>query len=170
MTKLYRSRTDSKLFGLCGGLAQMLNVDSTLLRVIVLITAFFSGGTVIPLYFIACLVIPKEPVFDFQPMHPYANDPYAPPYGSRPPGGAFGQSGVRPYDASGPTGRPYEQPGQPYSGQPGERAASRDSRLDEMMREVERKALQKEIEELRAKLAKYEKAGSSDSGDGRSGL
>ena len=34
MKKLYRSRRDKKLFGLCGGLAEMLNVDATLLRIL----------------------------------------------------------------------------------------------------------------------------------------
>ncbi|UUZ83516.1 PspC domain-containing protein [Paenibacillus sp. P26] len=61
MTKLYRSRTDRKITGLCGGLADTLNIDATLLRLVVVVTAFFSGGVIIPLYFLAALVIPSEP-------------------------------------------------------------------------------------------------------------
>ena len=33
MNKIYRSRTDKKLFGLCGGLAEAMNVDATLTAV-----------------------------------------------------------------------------------------------------------------------------------------
>ena len=32
--KLYRSRTDRKLAGVCGGLAQYFNADATLMRVL----------------------------------------------------------------------------------------------------------------------------------------
>ncbi|MFD0867994.1 DNA-binding transcriptional activator PspC [Chlamydia abortus] len=129
MKKLYRSRKDSKLFGLCGGLAEMLNVDSTLVRLVVVVTAVFSSGTLILLYFIASMVVPKEP------------DLGGPTFGM--PGGnphSYGYSG--PYTQSAPK---YEPP------QP------KPSDLDEMMKDIEKKALQKEIEELRAKVAKYEK-------------
>ncbi|MFH5181538.1 PspC domain-containing protein [Paenibacillus sp. TAB 01] len=61
MTRLFRSRTDRKITGLCGGLAETLNIDSNLLRLLLVITAFFSGGVVIPLYFLAVIVIPNEP-------------------------------------------------------------------------------------------------------------
>ncbi|WP_127580252.1 PspC domain-containing protein [Paenibacillus koleovorans] len=191
MNKLYRSRTDSKLFGLCGGLAQMINVDSTLLRVIVIITAFFSGGTVIPLYFIACLVIPKEPVFEFQNPHAHTNGGYYNTYngsthgtgGPRQPysNGNPGQGPHTPYNTS--TGRStgyqtgpipgqqgYSVPTQgfnqppgathtppptasPAHGQPGR---PNEATIDEMMRDMEKKMLQREIEELRAKVAQFE--------------
>jgi phage shock protein C len=62
--KLYRSQTDKKLFGLCGGLADMLGVDATLLRLVVIVTTFFTGGALIAIYFIAALIIPKEPTFN----------------------------------------------------------------------------------------------------------
>ncbi|MEF3311468.1 PspC domain-containing protein [Paenibacillus sp. GYB004] len=178
MKKLYRSRRDSKLFGLCGGLAELLNVDSTLLRVVLLVTAFFTGGTLIPIYFIACLVIPKEPAFDpfYNPTYGYPNRPdYGPgPYHSDPHyrGGSYYGS------SSGTTHQPYGSstyssgygskppsygPGyQPQTEAPPSAAGPAPQKpapnLDEMMRDVEKKALQKEIEELRAKLAQYEKS------------
>lgn len=60
MTKLYRSRTDRKITGLCGGLAETLGFDATLLRLLVVITTLFSGGVVIGIYVLAALVIPSE--------------------------------------------------------------------------------------------------------------
>lgn len=180
MKKLYRSRKDSKLFGLCGGLADMLNVDATLLRVVLLVTTFFTGGTTIPIYFIACLIIPKEPVDPFYnlygnsnpDMNPYMSgrgrDPYfRPPHDPRQhppaPGGFPNRYGGR-GSAYGPEYRPPAEPPRPNPpmtpppvSKP--KPAQHEASLDEMMRELEKKAMEKEIEELRAKLADYEKNG-----------
>ncbi|RCW51705.1 PspC domain-containing protein [Paenibacillus prosopidis] len=59
MKKLFRSTTDSKLTGLCGGIGQWLGIDSTIIRLLVIISAFFSFGAVILVYFIATLFVPK---------------------------------------------------------------------------------------------------------------
>lgn len=134
MKKLYRSRTDYKIFGLCGGLAEYLNVDPTLLRVIVIITTVCSAGTVIPIYLIASLVVPKEPLLGT----PSDFASYTHSHG----GSGYGSYGDYYTGNANPKGAP-QQP-----------AASD---LDEMMKDIEKKALQKEIEELKAKLAKYEK-------------
>ncbi len=61
LKKLYRSSRDKKLFGLCGGLAEMLNVDATLLRILLIVVTIFTSGAVILIYIIAGLVVPKEP-------------------------------------------------------------------------------------------------------------
>lgn len=60
MKKLFRSETDKKLTGLCGGLARYFNLDTTLVRLLVAAAAFFSFGTVAFLYIVASIVIPKE--------------------------------------------------------------------------------------------------------------
>jgi len=60
MGYFYRSRKDKKLFGLCGGLAEKFNVDPTLVRLVVVVTGFFSAGTVVAVYLIAGMVIPLE--------------------------------------------------------------------------------------------------------------
>ncbi|MDT2240199.1 PspC domain-containing protein [Paenibacillus larvae] len=82
MNKLYRSRRDKRITGLLGGLAEKFNIDATLLRLVVAIATIFSGGTIVPLYIIASIVIPKEP------HYPY--DPYANPY-DRPGYGPYGE-------------------------------------------------------------------------------
>jgi phage shock protein C len=58
--KLYRSRTDRKLAGVCGGLAQYLNTDVTLLRVLFVVLALL-GGPGIVIYGVMWLVVPVEP-------------------------------------------------------------------------------------------------------------
>ena len=57
--KLYLSDTDKKLFGVCGGLAEYFDIDSTLIRVgyVILVFAF---GTGILAYFICALCMPKK--------------------------------------------------------------------------------------------------------------
>lgn len=58
--KLYRSRTDKKICGVCGGLAQYFNMDVTIMRLIaVLLTLAGCSGVLI--YIICALVIPEEP-------------------------------------------------------------------------------------------------------------
>ncbi|MFC4775891.1 PspC domain-containing protein [Paenibacillus sp. GCM10023252] len=59
--KLYRSTSDSKLTGLCGGLSEWLNIDSTIIRLLLVITGFFSFGAVLLAYLVATLFVPKAP-------------------------------------------------------------------------------------------------------------
>jgi phage shock protein PspC (stress-responsive transcriptional regulator) len=63
MKKLYRSRSDRILGGVCGGLAQYLGVDSNLLRFLILISVFINGLGVI-FYLAALVIVPEEPVAD----------------------------------------------------------------------------------------------------------
>jgi phage shock protein PspC (stress-responsive transcriptional regulator) len=58
--KLYRSRTDKKIFGVCGGLAKYFNVDPTLVRVIA-VASLFVGTLGFWIYIILALVAPVEP-------------------------------------------------------------------------------------------------------------
>ena len=57
--KLYRSTTDKKIAGVCGGLAKYLNIDPTVIRVIWALIAL--GGAGILAYIICALIIPEEP-------------------------------------------------------------------------------------------------------------
>ena len=58
--KLYRSKTDEKICGVCGGIAEYLNIDSTIVRLIWVLAVFFAGGGVLA-YIIAALVMPDKP-------------------------------------------------------------------------------------------------------------
>ena len=60
MKKLYKSDVDRKLCGVCGGIAEYLGTDSTIVRLIwVVLVVFF--GTGILAYIISALVIPDYP-------------------------------------------------------------------------------------------------------------
>ena len=57
--KLYRSRSDKVLAGVCGGIADYCNMDSTIIRLIFVVLIFM--GLSILAYIIAWIVIPLEP-------------------------------------------------------------------------------------------------------------
>jgi phage shock protein C len=58
--RLTRSRSDSKLFGVCGGIGAYLNTDPTIVRVLFVAGAFMSAGLMVLLYIIMALVVPLE--------------------------------------------------------------------------------------------------------------
>jgi len=60
MRRLYRSRRERVIAGVCGGLAEYFNVDVTIVR-LVWAVAVFAGGTGILAYILAVLIIPEEP-------------------------------------------------------------------------------------------------------------
>jgi phage shock protein PspC (stress-responsive transcriptional regulator) len=57
--KLYRSN-DRKIFGVCGGIAEYLDIDPTLVRVIWAVLAL-SGGSGAVIYLIAALLMDNRP-------------------------------------------------------------------------------------------------------------
>ena len=57
--KLYRSRTDRKIWGICGGLAKYLDMDPVVLRVIAVVSIFISGIGIIA-YIVMRLMVPEE--------------------------------------------------------------------------------------------------------------
>ncbi len=59
--KLYRSRTDRKIGGVCGGLAQYFNIDPTLVRLLFVLGVIFVGGGLLA-YLIMLIVVPEEPL------------------------------------------------------------------------------------------------------------
>jgi len=62
MKRLYLSSTDRKIFGVCGGLAEYVEVDPTIVRIGVVVFTLITA--VIPVvigYIIAKLVIPERP-------------------------------------------------------------------------------------------------------------
>ncbi|TDO77753.1 phage shock protein C (PspC) family protein [Halanaerobium saccharolyticum] len=63
--KLYRSRDDRMIAGVCGGLADYFNVDSSLIRLGVLFIFLFQGIGLIA-YIIAWLVMSEEPKNEYR--------------------------------------------------------------------------------------------------------
>jgi len=58
--KLYRSRTDRKIWGVCGGLAQYFDIDPTIVRVIFFVS-LLCGTLGFWIYIIMAIVVPNEP-------------------------------------------------------------------------------------------------------------
>jgi len=163
MRKLYRSTRDRKLFGVCGGLADYLGVDATLLRILLVIVTVFSGGTVLFVYIIAGFIIPRDsdigggsafggplpgqggwaPPSQHGGWTPPQQRPPAPPASSWNSGGAWPGPGP-----AAPAAKPAPQTAAP--------SAQSASTLDAMMEDIEKKALKKEIEELKARITKFE--------------
>ena len=59
--KLYKSNTDKKLAGVCGGIAEYFNIDSTIVRLI-WVLGFFAVGSGLLAYIICALIMPDPPV------------------------------------------------------------------------------------------------------------
>ena len=59
--RLYRPRTDRVISGVCAGFGHYFNLDPVLFRVLAVILAFMSFGTVVLLYLLLALIIPLEP-------------------------------------------------------------------------------------------------------------
>lgn len=104
--KLERSRTNRMLGGVCGGLAEYLNMDPTLVRILTVLISLFTGVPLI-LYVIALFVIPEQSDSSSQPGYPHVG-------GSQPTASSY-----RPYSSGppaagdpvwGPEGAPWEQP------------------------------------------------------------
>ena len=58
--KLYRSRKDRKISGVCAGIAEYFDIDPTIVRLGWIMAVFCLGGGIVA-YIIAALVIPDEP-------------------------------------------------------------------------------------------------------------
>ncbi len=61
MKKLYRSMTDKKIAGVCGGLAEYFKIDATIIRVVFVILLLPGGLPGFIPYVILWLVVPFKP-------------------------------------------------------------------------------------------------------------
>lgn len=76
--KLYRSVTDRKISGVCGGIAEFFGIDSTIVRLIFVCCVIFVGTGLLA-YIICALVIPENPVsnppYTYNDNNPYNGNP-----------------------------------------------------------------------------------------------
>ncbi len=59
--KLFRSRKDKKILGVCGGLANYFGISSTLVRIIFLLAFFLGYGSFLIVYIVLGIIMPTEP-------------------------------------------------------------------------------------------------------------
>jgi phage shock protein C len=58
--KLYRSRTDQMIAGVCGGLGKYLGIDPTLIRLAFVLLLLFGIGSGLLVYLVMILLVPLE--------------------------------------------------------------------------------------------------------------
>lgn len=63
--RLVRPRAERSIAGVCAGLAEYFDLDLSLMRLVWLLAAIFTGGTGLLVYLLAWIVIPSEPEFVF---------------------------------------------------------------------------------------------------------
>jgi len=61
MKKLYLSKTNRKIAGVCGGLGEYFHRDPTLYRILFVLVAIVSLGLGVLAYLLMWLIIPKKP-------------------------------------------------------------------------------------------------------------
>lgn len=60
MSKLSRSSTDKKIFGVCGGLANHFGWDPTIIRLVFVLGTIFGYGSFVIVYLVLMLVMPND--------------------------------------------------------------------------------------------------------------
>ena len=60
--KLYRSRNNRMIFGVCSGLAEFFGIDPSIVRLVFAAGALFGFGSFILIYIVMFFVVPEEPV------------------------------------------------------------------------------------------------------------
>jgi len=60
--RLYRSRNDRVISGVCSGIGTYLKIDPTVIRVVAALLLLVSFGTMIIIYLLLALIIPLEPM------------------------------------------------------------------------------------------------------------
>jgi len=59
--RLFKSRRNRKIFGVCGGIAEYFNIDPVLVRVLWIVLSLMFGSGILA-YIIAALIIPEETI------------------------------------------------------------------------------------------------------------
>jgi len=59
--RLTRSTDDRWIAGVCGGFAEYTGLDATLIRVVLLVATILGAGSLIVIYLVCWLLIPRGP-------------------------------------------------------------------------------------------------------------
>ena len=59
--RLYRSHDDRMLAGVAGGVADYLDTDPSLIRIVWVVLAFLTGGIALVVYIVMAIVVPEAP-------------------------------------------------------------------------------------------------------------
>lgn len=61
MKRIYRDRFDSKIAGVCGGIAQYFGIDSSIVRLLFVLFSICTGGLLLLLYLLLWFLLPLGP-------------------------------------------------------------------------------------------------------------
>jgi len=61
--RLYKSKDNRVITGVCGGISEYFAIDPTIVRIVLVLIGLMSAGTVIIAYIIAAVIIPEKPAF-----------------------------------------------------------------------------------------------------------
>jgi len=73
--RLYRSRDDRMLTGVAGGVADSLDTDPSLVRIVWVVLAFLTGGIAVIVYIVMAIVVPEAPAGTMAGATPTAGMP-----------------------------------------------------------------------------------------------
>ncbi len=59
--RLYRSRDDRMIAGVAGGVAEMLDADPSIIRIVWALLVFLTGGIALLVYIVMAIVVPERP-------------------------------------------------------------------------------------------------------------
>lgn len=71
--KLMKSATDKKLGGVCGGIAQYFDIDSTIVRLIWVVFTLMGGAGLLA-YIVAALIIPEAGSYNNDSNNDFGSD------------------------------------------------------------------------------------------------
>ena len=60
-TRFYRDKRNGKILGLCAGIADYTGIETNIVRWMMVLGAFFSAGSTVPLYIVASMIAPVRP-------------------------------------------------------------------------------------------------------------
>ncbi len=69
--RLYRSRTNRMIGGVCSGLGEFFGIDATVVRLLFVFGVIFGWGAMLVVYLIMLIIVPEEPG-EFVPPAPPA--------------------------------------------------------------------------------------------------
>ncbi|MDD4353667.1 MAG: PspC domain-containing protein [Candidatus Nanoarchaeia archaeon] len=58
--RLYKSKNDKLIFGVCGGVANYFEIDSTIVRVVTALLLVIVPNFILPLYLILAIILPED--------------------------------------------------------------------------------------------------------------
>ncbi len=66
--RLYRSRNDRLIGGVCAGLADYFNIDPTVMRLLYILLCFVSLGSGVLIYVLLWLIVPESKTYQMPPQ------------------------------------------------------------------------------------------------------